>query len=94
VPSSVVVDHNLDFVGAGAYIGSMYGYGNTASLATFASWSGFDRNGIAADPRFVNASAGDYRLASGSPAIDRGVLLPGVTEGYTGAAPDLGRFER
>jgi parallel beta-helix repeat protein len=94
VPSSVVVDHNLDFIGAGAYIGSMYGYGNTASLATFASWSGFDRNGIAGDPRFVNAAAGDYRLASGSPAIDSGVLLPGVTDGYTGSAPDLGRFER
>jgi parallel beta-helix repeat protein len=94
VPSSVVVDYNLDFVGAGAYIGSMYGHGNTASITTFASWSGFDRNGIAADPRFVDASARDYHLTSGSPAIDQGVLLSGVTDGYDGAAPDLGRFER
>jgi parallel beta-helix repeat protein len=94
VPSSVVVNHNLDYVLPGAAIGSMYGHGSTSSLATFTSWSGFDANGIAADPRFVNAAAGDYRLASGSPAIDRGVHLSGVTDGYNGVAPDLGRFER
>jgi MYXO-CTERM domain-containing protein len=32
-------------------------------------------------------------LASGSGAIDRGTILPNITDGYTGAAPDLGALE-
>ena len=35
----------------------------------------------------------DFRLKTGSAAIDRGVILPGVTDGFTGAAPDLGALE-
>ncbi len=55
-----------------------------------------------ADPLFVNPSAGDYALQSGSPAIDAGTpylesngqvivdLQPGE---YNGTAPDMGAFE-
>ncbi len=32
-------------------------------------------------------------LASGSPAIDRGVVLPNIDDGFTGSAPDLGAIE-
>jgi hypothetical protein len=35
----------------------------------------------------------DVTLASASSALDRGALLPNVTDGYTGAAPDLGALE-
>jgi hypothetical protein len=35
----------------------------------------------------------DFRLKPGSPAIDAGVELPGVTDGFTGHAPDLGAYE-
>jgi hypothetical protein len=35
----------------------------------------------------------DFRLKAGSAAIDRGVNLPNVTEGFTGQAPDLGALE-
>jgi hypothetical protein len=35
----------------------------------------------------------DFRLKSGSAAIDRGVALPNVTDGFTGRAPDLGALE-
>jgi hypothetical protein len=94
IPSSVVIDHNLDYVSQGAYIGSMYGHGSTSSLSIFTAWSGYEANGLNADPLFVNGSGGDYRLSSGSPAVDRGILLSGVTDGYTGNAPDLGRYER
>ena len=45
------------------------------------------------DPRFVNAGAGDYRLAAGSPAIDAGTALPPYTDGFAGSAPDIGAFE-
>jgi hypothetical protein len=43
----------------------------------------------------VHAPEGlDFRLAPGSAAVDRGVVLPNVTDGFTGAAPDLGALER
>jgi hypothetical protein len=35
----------------------------------------------------------DFRLRPGSPAIDRGAVLPGITDGMTGGAPDIGAFE-
>jgi hypothetical protein len=35
----------------------------------------------------------DVPLANGSPAIDRGVVLPNVNDGFTGAAPDAGAWE-
>ena len=35
----------------------------------------------------------DFRLKPGSAAIDRGVVLPNVTDGFSGRAPDLGALE-
>ena len=35
----------------------------------------------------------DLRLREGSAAVDAGVELPGVTDGFTGRAPDLGAYE-
>ena len=35
----------------------------------------------------------DFRLKPGSAAVDRGVALPNITDGYTGQAPDLGALE-
>jgi len=35
----------------------------------------------------------DVTLASVSPPIDRGVVIPNVNDGYRGAAPDLGAYE-
>lgn len=64
-----------------------------ADLAALAG-DGYERHGLSAPPGFVDQAGGDLRLASGSPAVDRGVRLPTVNDGYTGAAPDLGAFER
>jgi hypothetical protein len=36
----------------------------------------------------------DLRLRSGSAAIDRGIVLPGLNAGFTGQAPDLGCYEQ
>jgi hypothetical protein len=35
----------------------------------------------------------DFTLAAGSAAIDAGTVPPGVTDGFTGTAPDLGALE-
>ena len=35
----------------------------------------------------------DFTLVSGAAAIDAGMLLPTVNDGYAGKAPDLGAYE-
>jgi hypothetical protein len=35
----------------------------------------------------------DFTLVAGSVAVDAGTVLPGVTDGFIGAAPDLGALE-
>src|SRR5208282_4331 len=35
----------------------------------------------------------DFRLKPGSKAIDAGEVLPNITDGFTGKAPDMGAYE-
>jgi hypothetical protein len=47
------------------------------------------------DPRTLYKPADlDFRLRPASAAVDAGVRLPGVNDGFTGRAPDLGAYER
>ncbi len=46
---------------------------------------------ISADPLFVNVSAVNYQLSSGSPAVNTGANI-GVP--FNGSAPDMGAFEQ
>lgn len=43
--------------------------------------------------KLYKAEEFDFRLKAGSAAIDRGVELPTITDGFTGKAPDLGALE-
>jgi len=43
--------------------------------------------------KFTNAVNRDFSLRAGSPAIDKGVVMPGWLTTYQGAAPDLGAYE-
>ncbi len=45
-------------------------------------------------PGFVRPETGDFSLAPGSPALDRGLPLPGLNDGFRGKAPDLGALEQ
>jgi hypothetical protein len=47
------------------------------------------------DPLFVNAADGGLglQLHSGSPAIDHGQVIDGITDGFQGNAPDAGAYE-
>jgi hypothetical protein len=47
------------------------------------------------DPQHLyDPAAFDFALAPRSLAIDAGTVLPNITDGYTGRAPDLGALER
>jgi hypothetical protein len=85
-------DHDLLYPSAGTLFrwkGVNYG-----SLSALRSATGFEVNGRSGNPMFVNAAAGDFTLAAGSPAVDGGVRLPGINDAFSGVAPDIGAHER
>jgi hypothetical protein len=43
--------------------------------------------------KLYKASDFDFSLKQRSAAIDRGVILPNITDGFSGGAPDLGALE-
>jgi hypothetical protein len=46
------------------------------------------------DPRILYQPADfDFQLRPGSAAVDAGVRLPNINDGFTGKAPDLGAYE-
>ncbi|MFN3782439.1 MAG: fibronectin type III domain-containing protein [Spirosomataceae bacterium] len=62
----------------------------------FYGLSPYGLNSITANPQFLEAGLKPhtfYQLKEGSPAIDKGLLIPGITDGYKGKAPDLGAYE-
>src|SRR5208283_686614 len=51
-------------------------------------------NGLIGPPTYKNLmTPQDVTLASGSRALDRGLVLPNINDAFTGAAPDLGALE-
>ena len=50
------------------------------------------RNNLVTDPQLINPPA-NFQLQSTSPAINQGVVVPAVTDGYVGSGPDLGAME-
>ena len=47
-----------------------------------------------ADPKLQNPGSGDFRLRYDSPAIDAGVVIPGINDQrFRGKAPDIGAHE-
>jgi parallel beta-helix repeat protein len=96
LPASVHIDHNLLYnTGSAAVYGDHLAYvkgvGNLDTFADFVAETGFDVHGRFGDPRFANLAGDDFRLTTGSPAIDAGASV--LADGHTGAAPDLGRYE-
>lgn len=45
------------------------------------------------NPAFMDPSNFDFRPKEGSPLIDQGRIIPGITDGYKGIAPDIGAYE-
>lgn len=91
-PDDLMIDRNLVWAG-GRPLADVAGHGQAADLSQLADWTGYERAGRSGNPLFVNPSNHDYHLRSGSPAIDAGPVIAGVSDVYLGAAPDLGAFE-
>ncbi|MBI2397900.1 MAG: right-handed parallel beta-helix repeat-containing protein [Xanthomonadales bacterium] len=65
-----------------------------ASLLALQVGAGAEANGRSGAPQLVAPDAGDFRPAASSPAIDGGVVIAGINDGFAGAAPDIGAVER
>lgn len=94
ISTSSVFDDNLVFGNT-----KDWGYNDNGSSTTLQA-AGFSVTGtVTADPGFVDAASGDYRLSTGSKAIDKGVSagapdhdLDGITR-PVGPAYDIGAYE-
>lgn len=50
-------------------------------------------NFTSGDPLFNDTANGDLALQGGSTAIDAGMAISGITDGFAGSAPDIGAYE-
>ena len=67
------------------------GVNATYTLAQFETIDRDAANNLEVDPRFTGEANRVFAIRAGSPAIDRGMVIAGVT--FRGAAPDIGAFE-
>jgi len=70
--------------------------GNTYStISAFSAATGLEAHGLnKVKPDFLDATNNDYRLIATSSLIDKGVIIHGINDNFTGAAPDIGRYEQ
>ena len=97
VVGAVDIDYNLYYLQA-------EGVGNTrwhwkGTSYNYANWlinSAMDANDpvVDEDPLWGDPPNFDFSLGAGSPAIDGGAVIPPITDGYLGTAPDCGYEER
>lgn len=92
--TDVTSDYNIfgpEGAGFITYNGSSY-----ATLANYQVASGLDGHSKKGDPLFVGGS--DYSLQAGSPAINAGIAIEGITTDILGnpfvGVPDIGAYER
>jgi len=74
-------------------------YNNIASSIDSDALNGSDPTDVqnnfltGASSNFQNVGASDFRLRSGSGAVNAGREIPGITDGFAGGAPDAGAIE-
>jgi hypothetical protein len=92
---SVFLNINTNATGFSSHYNDAFGvwwaeWINGSSYDSLASWTkatGQDAHSITGNPLFANASASQFWLATGSPAIGAGVYIPGVS---TSNPPNIG----
>ncbi|MCE9612658.1 MAG: right-handed parallel beta-helix repeat-containing protein [Lentisphaerae bacterium] len=97
--SPVSMSHDIVWRASGPFFHKDYGTPKDYATQADVAASGlsdiyFLTNAIAQNPSYLNPASGDYGLNTGSPAIDAGVIVPGVNdEQFMGTAPDVGSRE-
>ena len=66
-------------------------FNNAINSISHTGTGGTVSHNLTTDPSFTNAAADDFSLAAGSPAINAGTSISGLT--FNGAAPDQGAHE-
>jgi hypothetical protein len=92
LPDDLIIDNDLVWNPGGA-MATIRGQPDVPDLAGFRKASGYERHAISSDPRFVDPRAADYGLTARSPAIDRAIAIAGLNDTFSGAGPDIGRWE-
>jgi len=65
-----------------------------ADISDYYTASGVCQNCLEGNPLFINQLTGNYHLNDSSPAINSGIIIPGInTLDSNGDAPDIGRYE-
>ncbi|MBI5943031.1 MAG: right-handed parallel beta-helix repeat-containing protein [Chloroflexi bacterium] len=64
------------------------------SVEKLCAASGLECNGYESPPGLTNPIGGIFTLIPSSPNLDRGAAIPGINDQFSGAAPDVGAFER
>ena len=96
-PSNVQADYNHDPVAQ--HFKSLADYSQATHQdqhSVLIDYDVFQKVGIPdkSDPqRLYKPEELDFRLKPGSAAVDAGTVLPSITDGFTGRAPDLGAYE-
>ena len=91
LPSSAVVDYNL--VDADRGVLGRTGGEELHDLAALRSVLGIQEFGRHARLHLADPEGGDVRPLPASPAIDAGIRLRRVNDGFAASAPDIGRYE-
>lgn len=88
--SRITWNTNLYYVSGASQ--SSYWFGTT--YTTLSSWiSARESDAINSDPLYTDAANAEFTLLSSSPAINVGTVISGITDGYFGAAPEIGYWE-
>lgn len=64
-----------------------------ADLTALQNAEGQEPHGLSAPPLLADPTNGDFTPRVGSALIDRGLAIPGINDGFEGAAPDVGTVE-
>lgn len=68
-------------------------WNNLGSSDTWEPQADKQKNLVVPSTVFNSVSTGDFRLKLNSSPIDQGKLIPGITDGFAGNAPDVGAYE-
>lgn len=96
--TNITCDYNCFYEGAGSFKTYTSGGGVDTSWADYRSGSGFDANGINANPLFVNAASADFHIQAGSPCRNTGTDVS-LTPDFDGVTvpqetnPAMGAYE-